>query len=68
VAWRTELTPPPPGGGEPGLTVIAQVSMPARPLNLTMEIRRNFDASAAGEPHHRHQLRAGDRLDQQRYH
>ena len=45
VTWRTVPTPPAVAGGEPGFTVVAQVSMPARPLNMTMEIRPNLDTS-----------------------
>jgi DUF2939 family protein len=40
VTWRIDQTT---GGNVAGLTVIAQVKVPERPLDLTMSIRRNLD-------------------------
>jgi hypothetical protein len=44
VVWRTEQAPPATGGSS-GLAVIAHVSIPDRPLSMTMAIRRNLDKS-----------------------
>jgi len=40
VTWRAEQAT---GGNAAGLSVIAQVKVPERPLDLTMSIRRNLD-------------------------
>jgi hypothetical protein len=42
VIWRADRTPP-AAGGAPGYAVIAQVSMPSRPFDMAMTIRRNLD-------------------------
>ena len=54
VIWRIEQLPPVAGGGSE-LAVTAHVSVPDRPLKMTMAIRRNLDQDAAGEPHDRAQ-------------
>jgi hypothetical protein len=42
VVWRMEQMPPAASGGS-GLAVTAHVSVPDRPLKMTMAIRRNLD-------------------------
>jgi hypothetical protein len=42
VSWRVEQIPP-ASGGAPQVAAAAHVSIPGRPLGLTMTIRRNFD-------------------------
>jgi hypothetical protein len=44
VVWRTERAAS-VTGGEPQLAVIAQVSIPERPLDMSLAIRRNLDTS-----------------------
>jgi hypothetical protein len=44
VTWRTEQTTP-AGGGAPEPAVRADITVPERPLSMTMMIRRNTDRS-----------------------
>jgi hypothetical protein len=42
VTWRLDRIPP-AQGGEPTIVVVAQITMPSRPLTAAISIRRNLD-------------------------
>ena len=60
VLWRTEMRPASPGR-PPELAVRGDIEVPERKMSVTLSLRRNTDAVAAGEPHHRDRVHAAGR-------